>query len=329
MRRRFLKQIALGTIGMSIIPKIVFSNDKIINKMRKKPMLAHPVGGFERIKDDDWPLYSQPKLDGVRCLIQCERTKLKNNWLGEIKAYSRTGKEWKNIEHILQELTPFFREYPNVILDGELYNHELKDDFEKIISLVRKTKPTERDRVDASLMVEFHCYDIINENWNFRDRNDFIQEHFSWSGDFYDRCDSVYTLPFRFVCDTEEVEVAHENYLEMGYEGSILRKNEDYECKRSWTLQKVKDFSDAEATIVGYEEGKGKREGRLGKFIMQDDHGVEFGCPPGKGYTYKDMKDMLNNIHDYIGKRATFTYFERTKANSYRHPLFKAIRDYE
>jgi hypothetical protein len=38
---------------------------------------------------------------------------------------------------------------------------------------------------------------------------------------------------------------------------------------------------------------------------------------------------MLDNIDDYIGKTATFTYFERTKANSYRHPLFKTIRDYE
>ena len=38
---------------------------------------------------------------------------------------------------------------------------------------------------------------------------------------------------------------------------------------------------------------------------------------------------MLENIHDYIGERATFTYFQRTKAGSYRHPLFKAIRNYE
>jgi hypothetical protein len=62
---------------------------------------------------------------------------------------------------------------------------------------------------------------------------------------------------------------------------------------------------------------------------MQDDEGVKFGCPPGKGYTYKDMKDMLENIDDYIGQRATFTYFQRTKAGSYRHPLFKGLRNYE
>ena len=290
--------------------------------MRKKAMLAHNVGGFERITDEDWDngLYAQPKLDGVRCVIQSTG----DPDLGfYITAYSRTGKEWKNIDHILQELVPFFQKYPNAILDGELYNHDLKKDFEKIISLVRKTKPTDEDRYEASQKVQFHCYDTIMEHMDFESRNSFIKRNIS------NKFNSVRTLPTIKVYDTEVVEVNHENFLEAGYEGSILRQNKPYECKRSWTLMKVKDFSDAEATIVGYEEGKGKREGHLGKFIMQDDGGIEFGCPPGKGYTYKDMKDMLDNIHDYIGKRATFTYFERTKANSYRHPLYKNIRDYE
>jgi len=92
---------------------------------------------------------------------------------------------------------------------------------------------------------------------------------------------------------------------------------------------KFKDFSDAEATIVGYELGKGKRTGTLGKFIMMDDDGIEFGCPPGKGYNYEDMTKMVRTIADYIGKRATFTYFERTKAGSYRHPHYKCLRNYE
>jgi DNA ligase-1 len=121
----------------------------------------------------------------------------------------------------------------------------------------------------------------------------------------------------------------HKVNLNCGFEGSILRTNDVYACKRSHNLRKFKDFSDAEALIIGYVDGKGKREGTLGKFIMQDDEGVEFGCPPGKGYTYAQLKDILNNIGDYIGERATFTYFERTKAGSYRHPLFKCIRNYE
>ena len=101
------------------------------------------------------------------------------------------------------------------------------------------------------------------------------------------------------------------------------------QCKRSHNLRKFKDFSDAEARIIGYELGKGKRKGTLGKFLMEDEEGNKFGCPPGKGYSYEDMTSILENIHDYIGEIATFTYFGRTKANSYRHPSYKCIRNYE
>ena len=295
--------------------------------MRKKPMLAQNVGDYSRIKSDDWPLRVQPKLDGVRCLIQCDNRRMLP-YHHAITAYSRTGKEWKNIEHILQELVPFFEKYPNHILDGELYNHDLKDDFEKIISLVRKTKPTEEDRLESAEKVQFHCYDTIMEHMDFQGRHKFIRDNFGRSSRTYPY-PSIRSLMAATVYNTEEVEVYHERFLEEGYEGSILRQNKPYECKRSWTLMKVKDFSDAEATIIGYEEGKGKREGHLGKFIMEDDDGNQFGCPPGKGYNYRDMRNMLKDIHGYIGARATFTYFQRTKAGSYRHPLFKGLRDYE
>ena len=121
----------------------------------------------------------------------------------------------------------------------------------------------------------------------------------------------------------------HSEFLKQNYEGSILRLNGPYEQKRSYNLQKFKDFSDTEATIIGYEAGKGKFTGLIGKFFMVDDDGNEFGCPIGKGYNYSDRRYILDNIHDYIGKVATFTYFERTKAGSYRHPLYKTLRNYE
>ena len=141
--------------------------------------------------------------------------------------------------------------------------------------------------------------------------------------------DSVRYVYTKRVATPAMAKVIHQEFLDEGYEGSILRANDIYKHGRSYGLMKFKDFSDDEATIVGYEVGQGKREGTLGKFVMKDDDGVEFGCPPGKGYTYKDLADMLDNIQDYLGKRATFTYFQRTNAGSYRHPLYKCLRDYE
>ena len=280
--------------------------------MRKKPMLAYPVS--DKPINYDNKISMQPKLDGVRCVIQYDNS--------QVKAYSRTGKEWKNIDHILFNLKHWFALNPHVILDGELYNHDLKDDFEKIISLVRKQKPTDLDALESADLVQFHCYDIIDETKTFEERNRFIIQAVP-------RNHCVKHVKTQAVATESLAKVVHQQNLDNGYEGSILRTNDTYACKRSHNLRKFKDFSDAEATIVGYLDGKGKRTGTLGKFIMQDDEGIEFGCPPGKGYTYKDLKIMLDNIGDYIGQRATFTFFERTKAGSYRHPLFKCIRDYE
>ena len=280
--------------------------------MRNKPMLAYPVSS--KPIDYSKPVFIQPKLDGVRCLIQYDN--------GVVTAYSRTGKEWKNIEHITLNLYKFFNLNPNVVLDGELYNHDFKNDFEQIISMVRKTKPTPEARVKSRDNVQFHCYDIVNKKMNFSTRNKWIAEYLPTS-----YC--VKHVQAMLCPDEISAKHGHQVNLDDGYEGSIVRLNTPYQCKRSHSLRKFKDFSDAEANIVGYEEGKGKRTGTLGKFIMQDDDGNQFGCPPGKGHNYKDLAIMLANIHEYMGQRATFTYFERTKAGSYRHPLFKCVRNYE
>ena len=274
-------------------------------------MLAHKVN--DKKIDFNEPVFIQPKLDGVRCLFTKDG------------AYSRTGKQFHNLRYIELRLAPFFDKNPDVILDGELYNHDLRDDFEQIISLVRKQKPTDEDRLNSADMIQYHVYDFIVPFIGYEAR-------LKWLMSNKDHLWSNVVLPVethRVYKYEEAANMHYDGFLKQGYEGSILRLNGAYEQKRSYNLQKFKDFSDDEATIVGYEAGKGKRTGTLGKFFMMDDNGIEFGCPPGKGYNYTDLANILNNVHDYIGKRATFTYFERTKAGNYRHPQFKCIRDYE
>ena len=200
----------------------------------------------------------------------------------------------------------------------------IQNDFEKIISLVRKTKPTDEDRIESAEKVHFHCYDFIPSQQlgqEFEFRNFFIKKHLD------NRFPSVKTLPYGLVFNTEEVEVMHDLQKAAGYEGSILRKNAPYECKRSWNLLKVKDFSDSEAKIIGWVEGKGKRKGTIGKFQAIDIDGNEFGMPVMDNFSY--LQENFKEMQSWVGKIATFTYFERTKKGSYRHPLFKSIRDYE
>lgn len=278
-----------------------------------KPMLAYKAG----MKPIDFSeqVFIQPKLDGVRCLFTKDG------------AFSRTGKKFMNVLHLEFQLKPFFDDNPNIVLDGELYNHQLKDDFEKIISLVRYKNPTMELRNEAAELINYHVYDFISSSdANYSIRKEALA---AWNGLFdwdYGNIHLLTTIPIN---NHQTARAIHEANLLGGFEGSIIRLNKPYEQKRSYNLQKFKDFSDKEATIIGFVPGKGKRTGTLGKFIMRDECGVEFGCPPGKGFNYEDLRNILENITDYVGKQATFTYFERTKAGSYRHPQFKAIRDYE
>ena len=284
--------------------------------MRKKPMLAYPVS--DKPIDYTKPVFMQPKLDGVRCLIQYNKLNCGEH---EVVAYSRTGKQWKNIAHICVALKPFFKQNPNVILDGELYNHALRDDFEKIISCVRKTKPTDADRAESRRLVQFHCYDIVDETMKFEDRYKFL---FNNLRDYYGVRTVVY---YKGIFSETQAKTVHKMNLEAGYEGSILRLNDVYQCKRSHSLRKFKDFHDAEAVLTDWVEGKGKRKGTIGKFMAIDADGNTFGMPVMDNF--KKLQTMFNEMQTWVGREATFTYFERTKAGSYRHPLFKAIRDYE
>jgi len=284
-------------------------------------MLAYPVSDKPINYDDD--IFMQPKLDGVRCIIQFDNDP-KADYKGKIhervKAYSRTGKAWKNIDHILFNLYPWFCLNPDVILDGELYNHDYKDDFEQIISMVRKTKPTEEDRLKSSENVQFHCYDIIDETMSFAMRNEFIKQAVP-------RNHCVRHVHTMKISSHDNALIFHESYKAGGYEGSILRTNDVYKCGRSWNLRKFKDFHDDEALLLDWVEGKGKRKGTIGKFMAQDSEGNIFGMPVMDKFDY--LQSNFEEMKTWVGKLATFTYFERTNANSYRHPLFKCIRDYE
>jgi len=274
-----------------------------------KVMLAHPVGKKEFDKDS----FIQPKLDGVRCYITYHG------------AFSRNHKRFMNVQHITDELRPLFNKYPHVVLDGELYNHDYKDNFNKIISLVRKQSPSDAEREEAKV-IQFHNYDIFmpeTPDNSFRYRNESIKN-----------LHKEFTLQYCKTVETYEVQndvTARLMYYQFtnkqGYEGAILRNNKAYEQKRSYNLQKYKEFHDTEATIIGWVEGQGKRTGTIGKFLARDADGIEFGMP------VMDKMPVLTKMYDiaewYIGKTATFTYFQRTPSGSYRHPLFKSVRDYE
>ena len=287
-------------------------------KTHFKPMLAHKFDN----KRVDWskPVFIQPKLDGIRCIMTADG------------CYSRNGKKFMNVQHLYTKaIKDLFKVNPLLVIDGELYNHDLRDNFEKIVSLVRKQKPTSDDRKEARKLIQYHVYDFVMA---YKGKLDLIESdmnryekrmHQLVCSDMYGK--HIRYVPARGVHSLDKDKEIHNDFLQQGYEGSILRLDGPYKCGRSYDLMKFKDFSDTEAKIVSWVEGKGKRRGTIGKFIAVDSDGIRFGMPVMDNFKY--LQKNFKAMQDWVGKTATFTYFERTKAGSYRHPLFKAIRDYE
>ena len=60
------------------------------------------------------------QVDGVRCIVYMQD--------GELVAKSRQGKPIDTVVHILERVETFFEQSPNAVLDGELYNHDYKND---------------------------------------------------------------------------------------------------------------------------------------------------------------------------------------------------------
>lgn len=260
------------------------------------------------------PMFIQPKLDGVRCYINING------------AFSRNHKPFHNVKHILTELKPFFRDNPHITLDGELYNHRFRDNFNKIISLVRKQKPTQADKFEAASSLQFHCYDLFSSKYpqaKFSERELNIEEfkaRYSWR--------SIQTVQTDIVFTRKDLNKYHKRNKQNSYEGSMLRQNTTYQQRRTTDLQKVKDWSDTEITVTGYIEGKGKFERGLGKFIGVDSDNriVEVPWPT---LTIKERRKVWSQRTRYIGQVLTFEYFERTPAGAYRFPRAKAFRNYE
>ena len=296
-----------------------FESENDIDQFKTfKPMLA--VDWEKRKVKLNWDklvdVMIQPKLDGVRCIAT------------RFGLFSRNGKPIVAVPHIAKALEEFFKKYPNHVLDGELYNHILKNDFNKIISLVRKTKPKANDIEETSELVEYHIYDVADgESGDFKSRNEFLTSVFIDSGIALSRSSPLEIVSTELIEDIDSCNHMHGEYLEEGYEGSIIRLNSTYaKGKRSNNLIKRKDFDEDEGKIVGYVLGNGNFEG-LPKVILVEMKSGLIAKATMTG-SREFLKEFLNDFDTrHNGSEATVQYFGFTSDGELRFPTVKTIHD--
>jgi DNA ligase 1 len=268
------------------------------------PMLAHKFA--DHADKIAYPCAVQPKLDGIRCIAI-----LKD---GNCTLWSRTRKQIKSMVHIERTIEAIFQD--DITLDGELYLHSMKADFEQIVSLVRKDEYTK-----ASDVVEYHVYDVVAAG-TFRERQSMLlplAENF--------QSKNVKMVETQQAEDEGEVFGFYEIYKAEGYEGAMIRNLwSPYINKRSKDLLKLKEMDDAEFKIVGIEEGKGKLVGHA-IFLCETIDGKEFAAKM-KGDTAK-LKAYFDDHSLWLNKELTVQYQGFTKYGVPRFPVGLRLREKE
>lgn len=287
--------------------------DSSAPKLFFEPMLAQKYEGRRKAEVlASLPVYAQPKLDGIRCVTH----------EGVMK--SRKGKPFMTVGFLVEELAGFFDRHPSVTLDGELYNHDYRNDFNTLTSVIKTQKPKPEDIERTRGIVQYHiydCFDDENPGMPFSERNAFLARELPAS--------QAVVVVRTDACESEScLDALNKEYVSQGYEGQMIRINGPYEFeKRSRYLLKRKDFEDAEYEIVRVEEGRGNRSGMAGRITYRLSDGREFGSGIRGGFTF--YKRLWDDRDSLVGKQGTVRYQELTPDGVPRFPVTVAIRDYE
>ena len=265
-----------------------------------KPMLAHDF-----TKTPVTSGITQPKLDGIRMVVNTRGL------------YSRSNKEIVAVPHIAEALADFIKDHPTVTLDGELYNHELKDNFQKITSLVRKTVNLGANELaESKELVQYHIYDMFdsaNPDMTFMQRYNWIQKNVHLVNK---KAVGIHLVPVA-ICETsEEIDVMYGEYTQAGYEGQMIRQDAVYENKRSKGLLKRKEFITEEYEVVQVHEGQGNWAGYAKRLTLKMADGTTFSS--GIRGSQAKLKELLENPNiDW----ATCRYFELSNDGVPRFPV--------
>ena len=277
------------------------------------PMLAHKWLDHKAKVNFTEGVWISPKLDGVRCVFTKDG------------CFSRNGKKYISFPHIGRELKQLFVNDPNLILDGEIYCHRLKDDFDKIISLAKKTKPTSADIVESEKFLEYWIFDCPSHPGDFDTRYAYLKNLIlsNYRGNKWIRL-----CIHKLIHSEAELESALQEFLLHKFEGVMLNLRKGfYVNSRSTNLLKYKLFQDEDFEILDVIEGVGNRSGMMGYLTLRLPNGKTFDSN-SRGDEAK-YKKMLQERTELIGLKATVRFQNYTPDGVPRFPVIVAIRDYE
>jgi DNA ligase-1 len=257
----------------------------------------------------DWSLPGgvgvQIKYNGARCIATKDGL------------FTRKGKKYMSVPHIEDALKPFFAKFPDAILDGELFNWELRQNLKELISLInKKVHITAQDLEDSKKKVRFYIYDGFGFGAEADDgygKRKMAIDHAFFSDQFKWRYEKILAhVPTYIVHSEADLEAQYKKFVDDKQEGAIIRIfGKPYESKRSKWLLKYKPVDDAEYKILTVNQGK--VPGQCETVTVQRIDGLKFldGTDTFdanfKG-TDAEAKAFLADHTGFIGKVVTIYY---------------------
>jgi DNA ligase-1 len=290
------------------------------------PMLAHDY--HKQKKPLAFPCYAQPKLDGVRMVVESTPDGLRMT--------TRTGKPVFFMDHIREALDGVLPE--GMVLDGELFTPEKT--FEEITGIVRKSVRDHHSPEEARV-VQYHVFDIFRrgeESLDYTGRNRLLLETLSSFKDIDTL--PIVIVPTEHLVNQGEADAVHEKFVAEGHEGTMYRSpGAPYKIRlRSRDLLKRKDFQTEEYRIVGATQGVGKDSGTViwvvetlpiksGAGDASDMDPQTFSVRP-RG-SMEQRRHWWESRESYIGNMLTVRFQNLTDVGVPRFPVGLTVRDYE
>ena len=274
-----------------------------------------------KIPHNEWFSISQ-KINGNRCI--CYRGKM----------YSRQGKLWTGLDHIMSDLKKLEVELPVWCLDGELvYKNEEglsdNDAFTKGTGILNSTDS------DKSC-IKYVIFDwISNRDFDngvsqdsYKARKDLLIE---LSYDIHRLgIENVEVVRF-FYEGTDETKIDYllDRATKAGMEGVMVNYDVPYQCKRNSGILKAKRFYTMDLPIIGFEAGDGRLSNTLGKVYVEYKENV---VGVGSGFSDELRSEIWNNKKKYLGSIIEVKYKNISKDKdtgmlSLQFPVFVRFRD--
>lgn len=264
-----------------------------------EPMLAKPLKDLTKkpnFQKENWGM--QCKFNGNRCVATKDGL------------FTRKGERYMSVPHIENALKPFFEKHPDAVLDGELFNNELRQQLNEISKLIRKTKHIEsRDLEQSEKLVKYYIYDgygfnNLDEEAPYNARKLFIDANVTNLSEYF------VEVITQNVQSEEHMNALFQSLLLDQQEGGMLRKlDAPYEHKRSKNLVKVKAEDDDEAVIIEITDGDGNWKGAATNVTLNWKDKTFDAVFKG---SYETRAEILKNKNNWIGKTVTFLYMGLT-----------------